>query len=64
MRGLGWPRGRPREPLIIWLIVFGYLILAKKVRPCDVPEPIHMRQSPTISAAGSVGDFELPARPR
>ena len=51
-------------PLIIWLIVFGYLILAKKVRPCDVPEPIHMRQSPTISAAGSVGDFELPARPR
>jgi hypothetical membrane protein len=51
-------------PLIIWLIVFGYVILAKKVRASDVPEPIHKRHSPTISADGSVGDFELPARPR
>lgn len=51
-------------PLIIWLIVFGYLILAKKVRPSDGPEPIQKRHSPTISADGSVADLDLPARPR
>ncbi|HEU4907279.1 MAG TPA: DUF998 domain-containing protein, partial [Propionibacteriaceae bacterium] len=51
-------------PLIIWLIVFGYAILAKKVRASDMSESIQKRRSPTISADGLVADLELPARPR
>jgi hypothetical membrane protein len=50
-------------PLIIWLIVFGYAILAKKVRASDMPEPIQKRHSPAIPGAGSVADSELVTRP-
>jgi hypothetical protein len=42
-------------PLIIWLIVFGYAILAKKVRARDESEWIQKRDTPAVFAAPASG---------